>query len=131
VRILDTDTCIEILRGNRTVIERRAAVLDVVVTTWVTAAELYFGAAVSKAPDGNRTVVDDFLQSTAAIDMDFRAARTFGEIKALLQRRGEMVPDADLLIGAIALARAATLITGNSRHFARMPGLQCEDWIHP
>jgi tRNA(fMet)-specific endonuclease VapC len=129
VRILETDTCIELLRGNRTVLERRAAVLDVVVTTWVSAAELYFGAALSTAPDGNRTLVDDFLRSTAVVDMDSRAARIFGETKALLQRKGEIVPDADLLIGAIALARGATLVTGNSRHFARMPGLQCEDWI--
>lgn len=129
MRILETDTCIELLRGNRTVLERRAAVLDVVVTTWVSAAELYFGAALSTAPDGNRTLVDDFLRSTAVVDMDSRAARIFGETKALLQRKGEIVPDADLLIGAIALARGATLVTGNSRHFARMPGLQCEDWI--
>jgi len=33
LRLLDTDTCIAILRGNATVIERRAAMDDEVVTT--------------------------------------------------------------------------------------------------
>ncbi len=105
--------------------------LDDVVTTWMSAAELYFGAALSAAPERNRAVVEEFLRSTPVVDMDSRAARIFGETKALLQRKGEKVPDADLFIGAIALAHGATLITGNSRHFARMPGLTCEDWIRP
>ena len=45
MRVLDTDTCVELLRGNLTVIARRAAIADEVTTTWMTAAELYFGAA--------------------------------------------------------------------------------------
>ena len=61
MKILDTDTCIAILRGVGHVIERRAAEPDDVATTWVTAAELYFGAAKSAAPERNRPLVDKFL----------------------------------------------------------------------
>jgi predicted nucleic acid-binding protein len=49
LRLLDTDTCIAVLRGNEAVIERRAAMSEDVATTWITAAELYCGAAKSKA----------------------------------------------------------------------------------
>jgi predicted nucleic acid-binding protein len=37
-------------------------------------------------------------------------------------------PANDLLIAAIALAHGLTLITHNSVEFARVPGLQWEDW---
>jgi tRNA(fMet)-specific endonuclease VapC len=34
-----------------------------------------------------------------------------------------------LQIAAIALARDLTLITGNTRHFERVPGLRVENWL--
>ncbi len=129
MRILDTDTCIELLRGNATVLKRRSTLIDEVVTTWITACELYFGAARSSAPGNNRALVDEFLGATAAVDLDLRAAQTFGETKASLQSAGECLPDADLLIGAIARSHGATLVTGNVRNFERLPGLHLEDWI--
>ena len=129
MRLLDTDTCIAILRGNEAVMERRAAVRDVVVTTWITAAELFYGAAKSKAPENNRSVVTSFLQTLPVLDLDEVAAQVFGEAKALLERKGQKLADADLFIGAIAVARRATVVTGNRRHYERIPGVTIEDWI--
>jgi tRNA(fMet)-specific endonuclease VapC len=34
----------------------------------------------------------------------------------------------DLLIASIALARGATLITRNVRHFQLIPGIRIENW---
>ena len=65
MRLLDTDTCVEILRGNERVIERRAAVADSVATTWITASELYFGAAKSHRPENNHALVTRFLATAA------------------------------------------------------------------
>jgi len=42
LKVLDTDVCIEILRGNNLVLERRGTTLDRVVTTWITACELAY-----------------------------------------------------------------------------------------
>jgi predicted nucleic acid-binding protein len=53
LRLLDTDTCIAILRGNAAVIERRAATDDNVATTWIAVTELHYGAAKSRAPEKN------------------------------------------------------------------------------
>ena len=129
MRVLDTDTCIEILRGNQSVIGRRAATEDEVVTTWVTAAELYFGAEKSGAPRANRDLVTRFLGTLPVVDFDLEAAQAFGRTKAMLRGSGQEVADADLFIASVAVARNATLVTGNRRHFDRIPGVAIEDWI--
>jgi tRNA(fMet)-specific endonuclease VapC len=127
--VLDTDVVIELLRGNERVIERRRQTKDRVVTTWMVASELYYGAAKSLHPDENRKVVGDFLAMTDVLEMDEAAARQFGSLKADLEREGQRLADADLLIAAAAIARNAVLITGNRRHYDRINDLAIEDWI--
>ncbi len=53
----------------------------------------------------------------------------FGEAKALLERRGQRLADADLFIGAIAAVHQAAVVTGNRRHYQRIPGITVENWI--
>ncbi len=131
MRVLDTDTCIAILRGNEAVIERRAATADDVATTWITAAELYYGAAKSVAPEKNRGVAKAFLATLPVLGLDDASVQIFGEAKALLEKQGQRLADADLLIGAIAVANQAIVVTGNRRHYERIPGVTVEDWIRP
>jgi tRNA(fMet)-specific endonuclease VapC len=52
----------------------------------------------------------------------------FGDVKADLERRGERVDDFDVAIAAHALAAGAAVVTRNVRHFARIRGLEVEDW---
>jgi len=129
VRILDTDACIEILRGNRQVIERRAAIIDEVATTWMTACELSYGAEKSRYRDKNAPLVTSFLATLPVLGLNLAAAEHFGRTKSQLESAGQRVADADLLIAAIAMAHGATLVTGNHRHYNRIPGLSLEDWI--
>jgi len=131
LKLLDTDTCIALLRGNQEVIARRAATADDVVTTWVTAAELFYGAAKSKAPEQNRNLVTRFLSTLPVLGLDEAAVQIFGEAKAVLERQGQRLDDADLFIAAIAVAQKAVVVTGNRRHYARIPGIALEDWIRP
>jgi tRNA(fMet)-specific endonuclease VapC len=129
LKVLDTDTCIAILRGNAAVIERRAATTDDVATTWITAAELYYGAAKSTASAKNRALVTSFLATLPVLGLDEASAQIFGEAKALLERKGQRLADADLFIGAVAVAQSATVVTGNVRHYERIPGVTVENWI--
>ncbi len=129
MRLLDTDTCIAILRGSEGVIERRAATDDDVATTWITAAELHYGAAKSKAPEKNRALVMSFLATLPILGLDEASAQIFGGAKALLEQQGQRLADADLFIGAIAAANRAIVVTGNRRHYERIPGITVEDWI--
>lgn len=110
-------------------IARRAEIDDSVATTWITAAELYYGAAKSKAPAANRALVTEFLATLPVLEMEETAAQVFGEAKALLERQGRRLDDADLLIGSIAVARGAVVVTGNTRHYERIPGVRLENWM--
>jgi predicted nucleic acid-binding protein len=101
-----------------------------VATTWITATELYYGAAKSRAPEANRALVASFLATLLVLGLDEASAQIFGEAKALLERQGQRLADADLLIGAIAVVQGATVVTGNRRHYERIPGVAIENWIH-
>ncbi len=98
-------------------------------TTWITAAELYYGAAKSVAPEKNRALVTSFLATLPVVGLDHASAEIFGEAKALLERQGQRLADADLFIAAIAVVHEATVVTGNRRHYERIPGVAVEDWI--
>lgn len=98
-------------------------------TTWITAAELYYGAAKSRAPEDNRVLVASFLATLPVLGLDEASVQIFGEAKALLERRGQRLADADLFIGAIAVVQGATVVTGNRRHYQRIPGVAVENWI--
>jgi tRNA(fMet)-specific endonuclease VapC len=129
VKVLDSDTCIGILRGRKEVLERRAIEVDEVTTTWVTASELFYGAAKSAKPDANAALVIRFINTLPLLAPDLASARLFGEVKARLATGGQIVADADLFIASIALSRGATLVTGNRKHYERIPGLVLEDWL--
>lgn len=129
MKVLDTDVCIEILRGNSRVLEARSQTLDLVATTWMTACELAYGAANSSKPQQNHILVTEFLATLPILDFNLAAAELFGRNKALLKQAGNTIADADLMIASITLAQGGILITGNTRHYERIPHLRIEDWI--
>jgi tRNA(fMet)-specific endonuclease VapC len=53
------------------------------------------------------------------------------ELYAALRASGQLIEDADLLIAAMTLVHDMTLVTHNMAHFARISGLQVEDWLMP
>ena len=127
--ILDTDVCIHILRGNSTVIEQRQQYSGQVAVSFMTAAELFYGAEKSANPLKNRTLVDQFLLTIPTVDSDRNIMRRFGSLKADLEGKGLPLADADLFIAATALEAADLLVTGNTKHFSRIEGLSLANWI--
>jgi tRNA(fMet)-specific endonuclease VapC len=69
------------------------------------------------------------LPNLPVLPFEEAAARRYGEVRAELERQGTPLGDADLRIGAIALARGFTVVTGNVRHFRRISQLPVENWL--
>ncbi|MGH3908244.1 MAG: hypothetical protein ACRDTE_29285 [Pseudonocardiaceae bacterium] len=63
------------------------------------------------------------------LPFDTLAARTFGVLKASLERSGTPLAEPDLRIASIALTRGLILVTRNVRHFQRGPDLTVENGI--
>jgi tRNA(fMet)-specific endonuclease VapC len=74
---------------------------------------------------------DRFCQSYGVIMLDQPGLDKAAEIYADLRRRGMLIEAADLLMAAIALVNDLTLVTNNTAHCSRIPGLRLEDWIVP
>lgn len=132
--LLDTDILSNLLkRAPSTVLIVRLAAVppDQQFTSSITWGELFYGAY--RLRDRAGVLLDRLeerlLPNLPILPFDVSAARRYGEVRAEMERQGMLLGDADLRIAAIALARGLTVVTGNVRHFQRVPGLAVENWL--
>ena len=129
--MLDTNMCIYLIkRKPHQVLEKFQTLSagDISLST-VTVAELQYGIAKSQRPQQNHTALDLFLAPLAIVDFDSAAARQYGQIRAELEQMGTPIGAYDLLIAGHARSLNATLVTNNTREFARVSDLKTENWI--
>jgi tRNA(fMet)-specific endonuclease VapC len=60
---------------------------------------------------------------------DLRTFEITAKLYQTLKAQGNLIEDPDLIIAATALQHGAILVTDNTKHFARVPHLQLENWI--
>ena len=130
-KLLDTDICIQVLRGVPGAVQRIAAELagGEIFISVITAFELVYGAEKSPRAPEELTKIRRFIAGgprTAPFTTE--DAESAGRIRATLARRGEMIGAYDMLIAGQGLARDWTVVTANTREFARVEGLRLEDW---
>lgn len=91
----------------------------------VTVAELFEGA--HRLADSRRyaeRIRELVLPTFQVIPLDTDVAERFGRVAGDLSRAGARIADMDLMIAATALHHGLELVTGNVRHFVRIPGLR-------
>jgi predicted nucleic acid-binding protein len=94
-------------------------------TSAVTVGELFKGAYRSSARERHLENIEKrVLPAVTPLPYDVSVARVFGKIRAHLEQSGNILPDVDLQIAATALYHDLELVTGNLRHFERIPGLR-------
>ncbi len=129
--MLDTSTCIAIIKRRPDTIQARLTALSVeeVGISGIVAAELWYGVAFSQKKKQNETALNDFLDYVTALDWPFEAGEIYGRIRADLKGKGAPIGAMDLLIAAHALFLDAVLVTGNEREFQRVSDLKIENWV--
>lgn len=129
---LDTDIISAVLKPAPSLhlVRRLAATpADCQFTTSITVAELVYGAARRRNPRLSERIEQVIAEGGVVLPFDEAAAHVYGSLRLTLEQRGEPLAEPDLRIASIALAYELTMVTGNVRHFGRVPGLAVENWL--
>ncbi|MBT9582739.1 PIN domain-containing protein [bacterium] len=98
-------------------------------TSIVVAAELYAGAYGSDSPEKwLKRLESDLLPRLTILDFDMGCAHIYGQLRCALRRQGQPIGDVDTQIAATSLRNNLTLVTANTRHFKRIPGLRLKEF---
>ena len=124
--LLDTSVVVAHLRGR---IDIRALTVpaEPLFLPLVALGELYKGAAKSARPADNRDLVDEFLQMAALLHPDTATAESYAKAAVVLEAKGQIIPENDLWIAAVALECDMPLATRDA-HFDRVDGLTVLHW---
>src|SRR5271154_3914756 len=127
--LLDTDTCIGVLRQRPGMVQRLSQVAPTdCAVSMVTGYELFCGLAKAQDPVKERQKVDRFISAVIELPLDRASAEAAAKIRAELERQGNPIGPYDLLIAGQALAGGLTLVTNNVREFQRVSGLNFQSW---
>jgi tRNA(fMet)-specific endonuclease VapC len=126
--LLDTDVCIFALKRRSKLLEKLVVFNGHLAISDVTLLELYYGAAKYEEPQTRVDQIEDLAARLEVLPFNSQAARHAGEIRAVLERKGQVIGAYDLQIAGIARASGLTLATGNVREFSRVAGLLVENW---
>jgi len=132
--LFDTDAISELLRPRplpRYVEWLKTLPREDQYTSAVTVGELFKGAYRSRAKERHlKNIEERVLPAVTVLPYDVATARVFGRIRAQLEEAGQILADADLQIAATALYHGLELVTGNFRHFERIPDLRICRILH-
>jgi len=127
--LLDTDTCIGVLRQRPGMVQRLSQVAPTdCAVSMVTVYELFCGLAKAQDPAKEKQKVERFVAVIIELPLDRAGAEAAANIRGELERQGTIIGPYDLLIAGQAIASGLTLVTNNVREFQRVSGLKLESW---
>lgn len=127
--LLDTDTCIAYFRKKFSLKEKIDSIgLNSCFISEITLFELTFGAYNSERFNKHITEV---LSLEEVIEvLPIRPVRNlYSKERKRLRDLGNRIPNFDLLIGCTAVHGGMVMVTGNSKHFSRIEGIELENWM--
>ncbi len=122
--LVDTDWVASFLNG-RTDAQHLFGILtfEEMAISLITYGELLDGIYYGRNPQQSEAIFRTFLRGVVVPPLNKPIMERFALIRGDLRRRGQLIGDPDLLIAATALYHHLTLVTHNTRHFQRIPGL--------
>lgn len=128
--MLDTDTCSYIMKRSSDALLQRLRKIPVsdVCLSVITKSELLYGVAISPRRRQDEAALNAFLRYVEVLDLPDEATPHYAMIRAHLKASGTMIGANDLFIAAHARSLGLTLVTNNTREFARVPKLKVENW---
>ena len=97
--------------------------------SFVTYGELLQGAEGSRDRKKSHDNISRITQRIQILYPDENTCIHYGHWADTLKRQGSPIGNNDLWIASHALSTSATLVTHNSREFARIEDLNWQDWV--
>jgi tRNA(fMet)-specific endonuclease VapC len=128
--LLDTNAWVDYLTGRypRVVARIQESPPDDLCLSSVVMAELRYGAEKSRRKQFNHDLLDTLAREVRCADFDLDGARTYGELRTTLEKRGTPIGPYDMMIAAHALSLGLILVTDNENEFRRVKSLPVENW---
>lgn len=129
--LLDTNICIYIAKYNPPSVRERFTrhSANELAMSVITLGELRFGAEKSQAKERAMIVIDELINLMNIEALTDDVAGHYGEIRAALQKSGQIIGNNDLWLAAHARAQDWVLVTNNEKEFLRVDGLRVENWV--
>lgn len=128
--LLDTNILSELIKQPASALAEKISNLhyDELCTSVLVACELRYGAQ-KRGSEKLTDKINALLEQLEILPLDIDVSFHYGNIRAVLEKQGQLIGGNDLLIAAHALSIKAILVTANTREFKRVPGLKIENWI--
>lgn len=127
--ILDTNIVSYVLRKNPIVLDKlKQLPIAALFISSITEGELRFGLA--KKPDAKvlHEMVEEFLKYVEVLPWNKDTAKTYGYLRASLEKQGKSISSLDLLIASHAISVNAILVTSDLV-FQNIESLKTENWL--
>ena len=95
----------------------------------ITLSELIYGAEKSQNVDKNLEAIEEFISHLDVLSYDAKASQHYGQIKAALEKKGEIIGENDIHIAAHSISQGLILVSNNLKEFMRVPNLALENWV--
>jgi len=128
--LLDTNIVIDVLKRRPIQVQKTFNTnASRMAISSITLSELIYGAEKSQNVDQNLEAIDEFISHLEVLPYDAKASQHYGQIKAGLEKKGEIIGENDIHIAAHAISQGLILVTNNLREFGRVPNLALENWV--
>jgi tRNA(fMet)-specific endonuclease VapC len=129
--LLDTDVLSALMRQLPVAVDRARTYLtdhSQLTISLVTRFEVLRGLKAKRATV-QLAAFDSFCATNSVLPLTPAIIERASDIYAELHRRGQLIPDADLLIAATALEHGLVIATNNVTDFSRVNGLKIDNWL--
>lgn len=120
IYLLDTSWIIQLLVGHSPTVRFHKRIHpDKIAVSYITVGEMYDVAFAYANPHVHISSFRQFLAPFTLLNLNDPVMERFAGIRSLLRRRGELISDFDILIGATALHNDLAFLTYNTRQQPR------------
>lgn len=124
--LLDTNIIIALFLSEEKVIQEINNAEEICVPI-ISLGELYYGAYNSQRIEENILNIKEFSKEIQILKADSITADYYGQVKSVLKKNGNPIPENDIWIASLAIQYGLTLVT-RDKHFSNVPNLEIEIW---